>query len=247
MPHRYNQYSEQLVLFTSMSFQLFHPQPLTIHHPPSIYSKAYDMSLCSRCNDDDDDDGDDDNDNDDDDDDDDDDDSEATTIGSDDSNDSDDNGRDMDRDGDDDSRLDDHIVRRHNESSINQIDQYALHRRVELLQWLLSIGHGLNDAPIHLSSLLCKSSLVSIHAKSSKATTICSERYKSSSHQEKRYDDDDDDDDKHHDHEDYNSNNNSSNIDLISIVPCIAGTVRLYGVLQSLMKMHPLFDNGNDI
>ena len=242
MPHRYNQYSEQLVLFTSMSFQLFHPQPLTIHHPPSIYSKAYDMSLCSRCNDDD---GDDD--------------SEATTIGSDDnndshdnSNDSDDTGRGMDRDGDDDSRLDDHNVKRHNESSINQIDQYALHRRVELLQWLLSIGHGLNDAPIHLSSLLCKSSLVSIHAKSSKATTICSERYKSTSHQEKKYDnydddDDDDDDDKHHDHEDYNRNYNSSNIDLISIVPCIAGTVRLYGVLQSLMKMHPLFDNGNDI
>jgi len=196
------------------------------------------MSLCSRCNDDD---GDDD--------------SEATTIGSDDSNDSDDNSNDtddtgmgMDRDGDDDSRLDDHNVKRHNESSINQIDQYALHRRVELLQWLLSIGHGLNDAPIHLSSLLCKSSLASIHAKSSKATKICSERYKSTSHQEKKYDDDgDDDDDKHHDHEDYNRNYNSSNINLISIVPCIAGTVRLYGVLQSLMKMHPLFDNGNDI
>jgi len=245
-----------------MSFQLFHPQPLTIHHPPSIHSKANDMSLCSRCNDDDD--GDDDNDDDDDDDDDD---SEATAIGSDDSNDTDDTGRDMDRDGDDDSRLDDHNVKRHNESSINQIDQYALHRRVELLQWLLSIGHGLNDAPIHLSSLLCMSSLVSIHAKSSKATKICSERYKSTSHQQKKYDDDDDDDgddddddddgddddddddddDKHYDHEDYNSNSNSSNIDLISIVPCIAGTVRLYGVLQSLMKMHPLFDNGNDI
>ncbi len=201
------------------------------------------MSLCSRCNDDDDDD------------------SEATTLGSDDnndsddkSNDSDDTGRGMDRDGGDDSSLDDHYVKRHNESSINQIDQSALHRRVELLQWLLSIGHGLNDAPIHLSSLLCKSSLVSIHAKSSKATKICSERYKSTSHQEKKYDDDgddddddDDDDDKHHDYEDYNSNSNSSNIDLISIVPCIAGTVRLYGVLQSLMKMHPLFDNGNDI
>ena len=216
------------------------------------------MSLCSRCNDDDgdDDDNNDNNDDDDDDDDDgDDDDSEATTIGSDDNNDSDDNsndsddtGRGMDRDGDDDSRLDDHNVKRHNESSINQIDQYALHRRVELLQWLLSIGHGLNDAPIHLSSLLCKSSLVSIHAKSSKVTTICSERYKSTSHQEKKYDHDgDDDDDKHDDHKDYNSNNNSSNIDLISIVPCIAETVRLYGVLQSLMKMHPLFDNGNDV
>ena len=192
------------------------------------------MSHCSKCNDDGDGDGEDNID--------------ATTIRTDDGNDSESRDMDFDDSGDsgDDSRLEDHNVRRVNDSSINQIvDLHALHRRIELLQWLFTIGHGLDDAPIHLSSLLCKSSFASIHyAKSSKAATICADRHKSSSHS---HNDDDDADDNIDVDVDDADDNIDGDEDLLSIVPCIAGVVRLYGVLQSLMKMHPLFDNGNDI